>query len=859
MRKRKINVLLLSATIMVGMIGTTVVSCGSGSTEETPSEVTKNIESVTIKGYDDTTVLDGSIVTLKAEVKAIDETKDYSNKVTWKSSDETIATVKNGAVTFKTVTEDKDVTITATSVEDDTKASSVKFTVKHAPIDIYNSKGQELDTSMFLEDGTVTVAPGDVALISADAYGTKFYYEAEIQIDSIAETENYPKIGIMVADNGDGNWCGQGDGIASGFFYLDAIKSNLSAGVSTYGFVASDEVNANWDWGKKPTTDFNAGKSVKMGVKFKMGLLRNGTQYILYVENAETGAMEAVRSLTWNGIAGDQEAHTWIGGFNTGMTVGGFKSYKGDAVDALFKDPTTITTNGNQTLYIGDTFQTEYKLDSNAYDFSKLTFTSSDTTVATVSETGLVTATEKPGTTTISVNYGSVSGSYSVTVTDDPSVKVVLDGKRDDIIWEKAKEKPIYLNRDNNNFEDFYAVKTSRGVYISADLFTKEVHNTSTNWWQGDNFEFKLSADEGATWTGQLWFSSVAGNSNMKDVACTSYTETKGMHVVSIEALIPYSTIGETANIESKIIAGNGFGANPGGAGWHAFGENHEITTEGFADGAKHDCSGGHTVCQTEIVTPSTCVDVGAGREYCRYCDWTNEIEIPVSGHKAKEDTITVTRAATADNYTEYSAECETCGQTYTYEDDRCANILEAPIAHNHNAGGWDDRNIWSDVLVNKTGDFKYRVDAHMEGGGTKADENYAADANCWKTLLPVIYATDEDNNLLDSATFRLDWFGWMNDRNGDGAQIAVAQDNGLSWCDWANEIATAVKDAEVAFVFERKGNDLYIDSSVYSNTYEKQYGTMRQKLTGLNYETISVAFSSEFTVATIKEVYKVR
>ena len=98
-----------------------------------------------------------------------------------------------------------------------------------------------------------------------------------------------------------------------------------------------------------------------------------------------------------------------------------------------------------------------------------------------------------------------------------------------------------------------------------------------------------------------------------------------------------------------------------------------------------------------------------------------------------------------------------------------------------------------------------------------------------------------------------------MDDRNGDKQFIADGQDKGMSWCDWANEISTVVKDAEVAFVFERKDNDLFVDSSVYSNTYEKLYGTMHQKLTGLHYETISVALSSECTVATIKEVYKVR
>ena len=39
----------------------------------------------------------------------------------------------------------------------------------------------------------------------------------------------------------------------------------------------------------------------------------------------------------------------------------------------------------------------------------------------------------------------------------------------------------------------------------------------------------------------------------------------------------------------------------------------------------------------------------------------------------------------------------------------------------------------------------------------------------------------------------------------------------------------------------------------------EKQFETMHQKLIGLNYETINIALSSEFTVATINEIYRVK
>ena len=52
---------------------------------------------------------------------------------------------------------------------------------------------------------------------------------------------------------------------------------------------------------------------------------------------------------------------------------------------------------------------------------------------------------------------------------------------------------------------------------------------------------------------------------------------------------------------------------------------------------------------------------------------------------------------------------------------------------------------------------------------------------------------------------------------------------------------------------------DLYVTTSVYSNILEKQFKLMAQKLIGLNCDTINIEFSSEFTIAKINEVYKIR
>ena len=197
------------------------------------------------------------------------------------------------------------------------------------------------------------------------------------------------------------------------------------------------------------------------------------------------------KEVNWNdfGMAAD----VWVGGFNTGMTCKGFTGVK-DNIDNYFAAPTKITLNGDQTLFVGDSYRSEIKLDSNTYDFSKLTWASSNPAVATVDGTGVVTATTTTGETTITATYGEISSSYKVTVTNDVAYKIVLDGNRDEEIWQVAKTKPLYLTRDGNNYEDFYAIKTGRGILIGADLYTKDQH-IAGEWFKGDNFEFRFSVD----------------------------------------------------------------------------------------------------------------------------------------------------------------------------------------------------------------------------------------------------------------------------------------------------------------------------------------------------------------------------
>ena len=145
------NYRLLSLLFVIPLI---LTGCGGGSAEPTPGPGPQPSEpavtSVVIAEPDETTVLDGTRVSLKASVKG---EEGVSQKVTWTTSNEQVATVTNGVVNFLKVAQETKVTITATSNADKEKKDSVEFTVEHSPFDIKNSRGDP-DTSLYLDEGS---------------------------------------------------------------------------------------------------------------------------------------------------------------------------------------------------------------------------------------------------------------------------------------------------------------------------------------------------------------------------------------------------------------------------------------------------------------------------------------------------------------------------------------------------------------------------------------------------------------------------------------------------------------------------------------------------------------------------------
>ena len=68
----------------------------------------------------------------------------------------------------------------------------------------------------------------------------------------------------------------------------------------------------------------------------------------------------------------------------------------------------------------------------------------------------------------------------------------------DDPIWtDKVKSNNFRHALDNNStYMDLYMAKNVNGIYLFSDYYTKVDYSSNTNWWEGNNFEFRFNSPE---------------------------------------------------------------------------------------------------------------------------------------------------------------------------------------------------------------------------------------------------------------------------------------------------------------------------------------------------------------------------
>ena len=797
---KKTNYHLLSLLCAVPLV---LTGCNSGGGGNTPAKGS-GVTSVKITGDYETTVLDGTRVSLKAKVTA-DE--GVSEKVTWKSSDEAVAKVQNGVVNFGKVSEEKRVTITATSSADANKSDSVEFTVKHSPFDLKNSRGGA-DTSCYLDDGSFIIEdPTDIALIYADVHDTRWYVEATITVESFLPGDDYPKIGIMASDRDDGMWCYEES--HQFFYYVDTVAA--ASTWSSMNAVMENEELLNWDWVHQisPAT---ASPAVKKGQAFKMGLMRDGNKFYQFYGQASDMTLKLVGAFEYNSF-GSEANYVWVGGWATAMTVSDPKWMVGDAINTLYSVPEGLSVKSTEeVLFSGEKHQIQVEAEG-LWDRNKVTYVSSDPTIAAVDEKGLVTAaSDKTGEVTITVGLEGtqLSAQVKIIVTDDLAYRVVLDGKMEDAIWSATvKTNVIKLARNATNYEMIYAAKNSKGLYLFIDyVASAEANNVANQWWQWANLEFKLAGNDKVT-SHQYWLSAMNGgdicdtsNEQHHEIYCQAPTlgEDNLYHGV-FEAFLPYGCDKLVKGEATYICMGTNYcdkagwvntavwrGNNAGGESFNGETNLLSIDENGFAhDGAK--CSDEHVYGQWIIDSEPNCTETGSKHHDCVWCGHreTEVIAVNPEAHVFDYEHATTTTESTCHTHGVGTAVCLKCGAEDTTElplDYTNHTDAEYPTTHNHchdcgigsyltNAEGdvydlsttggngivWN-KDIWHDFGLFE-GNFTFTFKYHMEGciGSTNPNGD-----SCWRTIVPFVYQEGYANNDHRAHFFRMDWCGYGGD-----------------------------------------------------------------------------------------------
>ena len=873
---RLLSLLFVIPLFLSGCQGRPGGGGGSGGGDQSQAS---GVTGVAIDKVDETTVLDGTRVSLKAKVSG-DE--GVSQKVKWSSSDDSVATVTNGVVNFLKVSEEKTVTITATAQEDANFKDSVEFTVEHSPFDLKNSRGNP-DTSLFFDDGSFIIEdPQDIALIYSDVHDTRWYVEATIIINDADPTDAYPKFGIMASERDDGFWTHEKSHQI--FYYVDSVRdSNSWSGMNV---VKENDTLDNWDWAGQlsPAT---ASPAVKRGEAFKMGLMRDGSNFYQFYGKATDLSLKMVGNFEYNSF-GDQANYVWVGGWKEAAVVSDAKCMVGDEIDALYTIPEGLSLKSNEEiLYLGETYKIEVTTEG-LWDRNKLTFTSSDPTVATVDEKGVITASsEKAGNVTITVGLQGteLSAPFALEVTDDEKFRVVLDGEMNDLIWsDKVKTNNYLLKKNDSYYVRIYGAKNSRGLYLFMDYVVAEQANCNPNeWWTWENVEFRL-ADDDKAWSGQYWLSSMNGGSFVsvgsgeKPEAIFYKALVKGednLYHGAFEMFVPYGD--DCVTKGEKTFACFGWAPKAGwyaGYNWYA-GINDNtlnITEDGFAhDGTQ--CSEGHAYGAWVVDLAPTCSDTGSRHRDCNFCGHRETEVLPIDpeAHAFDYEHAVVTTTPDCMHTGIGTATCTLCGTTedtvlprdYTNHTD-----TDYPATHNHchdcgigsyltdpngdvydrtTVGGPWDKSGWYDVGVLQ-GDFVFKFELNMKGGLNCGGSTNVDDVK-WRTILPFVYKEGYAGEA-DGHFFRMDWCGF------GGGNLGTDYNHGgvPAGFDYA-QFYYVVHDCDLEITYTKVGTALSLDWVWHCNTegiYQGQSFEYHQGCTLLDASKVGIALASEFANCTI-------
>lgn len=166
---------------------------------------------------------------------------------------------------------------------------------------------------------------------------------------------------------------------------------------------------------------------------------------------------------------------------------------------------------------------------------------------------------------------------------------------------------------------------------------------------------------------------------------------------------------------------------------------------------------------------------------------------------------------------------------------------------------GWSDENKWLKYASDFTGDFTMKLTILNYGATSYETQPESGYEVCWRTVLPIVY----DSKTKDRWVTRLDWFGWMDDVNGDGRHLGASANYNNSDCylfDYDTDLYPIYKEMEIDITYSRRGDTLYLDSVIKPKRtpYLGQQYQYHCTLYGVQSNTLSFALSAEDSIGII-------
>ena len=437
---------------------------------------TEKVESVTIEGGDKEVII-GSTTQLNAVVKP---NNILNNRVIWTSSNEKVASVNSQGV----VTANKlgSTTITATSVQDESKKSAIKVTVSPVSID----KSAQVSYYSFDndKDGKVT-----------DKWGSRNgSNEGTI---ALGKSNN----ALKVTEAGKGAILDGNSGVADSDAWSISYWVNTDTEFNKEISVISDKDKkfaASLKMAEDRSSGFRVGKNPGDVLTFEYNFSLNTWYHIAWTQSKTDGLSmyvngKLIKNNNWTETNTVKFPMDIIG--STGFTglIDEVKVYNkvlnpSEIASTMLVKGLNIAENYKR-LYIGDTYAIETNLLSDNND-KTITYTSSNPNIASVDENGVVTAKER-GTTTIVVE--NKAGGYKEEVTIEVSRKLTISNTLE-----------TYELPENRLSDIEKAPGTDRQYLGQPDMVRTSTGRLITAYPKGHGkgpIIMQISDDNGETWT----------------------------------------------------------------------------------------------------------------------------------------------------------------------------------------------------------------------------------------------------------------------------------------------------------------------------------------------------------------------